>query len=177
MIHQTFNVINLYDSGPMQIGIHSKLFVVSEFTYIQGMCTVHGVAPQIIIVSCRLTDNMAQGIHLQRTQQKVKPIKFLYQEYRKYQNHICFVLTYINHSGLNSEGIKNYGLKKMEAKQKQRTNKVNSLFQSNEMQIWMLAFLKIMSKISYLPISLLLLYTGSRQLNVKTYKFYEPAIK
>lgn len=33
-------------------------------TYIQAVWTVHGVPHQGIIVSCRLTDNMAQGIHL-----------------------------------------------------------------------------------------------------------------
>lgn len=34
------------------------------WTYIQAMWAVHGVSCQSIIVSCRLTDNMAQGIHL-----------------------------------------------------------------------------------------------------------------
>lgn len=33
-------------------------------THIQAVRTVHGVPHQGIIVSCRLTDNMAQGIHL-----------------------------------------------------------------------------------------------------------------
>lgn len=33
--------------------------------YVQAVWTVHGVSPESIIVSCRLTDNMAQGIHLE----------------------------------------------------------------------------------------------------------------
>lgn len=33
-------------------------------TYIQAIWAVHSVPPQSFTVSCRLTDNMAQGIHL-----------------------------------------------------------------------------------------------------------------
>lgn len=38
-------------------------------THIQAVWTVHGVSPKSIIVSCRLTDNMAQGIHLRGTEE------------------------------------------------------------------------------------------------------------
>lgn len=42
-------------------GFHS---ISVSATYIQAVWTVHGVPPESIIVSCRLTDNMAHGIHL-----------------------------------------------------------------------------------------------------------------
>lgn len=41
----------------------SRSVLPSSIT-IQAMWTIHGIPPQDIIVSCRLTDNMAQGIHL-----------------------------------------------------------------------------------------------------------------
>lgn len=60
---------------------------LTETTYIQAMWTIHGIPPQGIIVSCRLTDNMAQGIHLQRTQQEVKLVNILrYRNTCKHQH-------------------------------------------------------------------------------------------
>lgn len=58
-----------------------------DCTYIQAMWIIHGIPPQGIIVSCRLTDNMAQGIHLQRTQQEVKLVNILrYRNTCKHQH-------------------------------------------------------------------------------------------
>lgn len=90
-IRQACHVTNMYNN-PVQ-NAYKIICGVSEITYIQAMWTVHGVVPQILTVSCCLIDNMAQGIHLKRKQQKVKSIKFLYQEYKKHNKHIWFALT------------------------------------------------------------------------------------
>lgn len=41
------------------------------------MWTIHRVAPKSIIVSCRLTDNMAQGIHLRGTDKVDKLVNWV----------------------------------------------------------------------------------------------------
>lgn len=81
--------------------VYNIIRSVSEITYIQAMWIVHGVALQIIIESCRLIDNMVQGIHLQRTQQEVKPKMFVHQIKDSYSTaKIAWFFSMVYHFGM-----------------------------------------------------------------------------
>lgn len=53
-----------WDNNLKKVAKEQLFSISASATYIQAVWTVHGVPPESIIVSCRLTDNMAHGIHL-----------------------------------------------------------------------------------------------------------------
>lgn len=65
----SYHVTKWHDINATECSVFYRLVSASvqsnqTSTYIQAMWTVHRSSPKSIIVSCRLTDNMAQGIHL-----------------------------------------------------------------------------------------------------------------
>lgn len=51
-------------TSPVQ-GPYGHARTAAGWTYVQAMWAVQRVPPEAVIVSCRLTDNMTQGIHLE----------------------------------------------------------------------------------------------------------------